>query len=240
MFHLALVCCGLLAAMPADSPTPEDVSAYQAAAASAGRDAEAHVRLASWCEAHGLQIERHKHLAIALEIDPDHATAHGLLGQVSDKGEWRMPEAVTEDYRGDAAAKATLARYHARRDKSPDTAQAQWQLAEWCEQNGLKAEATRPLDGCRPTQPGAGRGLEETRISQAKRPVDHGRAGRGRARRGRRAPQGRRAVASTAAEVERVAGEEDQACRGRGGDGGGARPAGRAVDLEGLHRGWTR
>ena len=34
--------------------------------------ADAHVRLASWCETHGMQVERHKHLGIALEIAPDH------------------------------------------------------------------------------------------------------------------------------------------------------------------------
>ena len=45
-----------------------------------------------------MQVERHKHLAIALEIAPDHPAVHGLLGQVVDKGEWRMPEAVVEDY----------------------------------------------------------------------------------------------------------------------------------------------
>ena len=141
MSHLAMICCGLLAFVPADPPTAEDVTAYQAAAAAANRDPDAHVRLASWCEAHGMQAERHKHLAIALEIAPDHPAAHGLLGQVVDNGEWRMPEVVVEDFRSDAAAKATLAGYHARRDKSPDTAQAQWRLAEWCDQNGLKAEA---------------------------------------------------------------------------------------------------
>ena len=63
----------------------------------AGRDADAHVRLASWCEAHGLNAERHKHLATALEIDPDHAAAHGLLGQVADNGEWRMPGMVVDE-----------------------------------------------------------------------------------------------------------------------------------------------
>ncbi len=141
MFHFIIVCCGVMVAMPADSPTAEDLRAYQAAAASADRDPAAHVRLASWCEAHGMQVERHRHLAIALEIAPDHATAHGLLGQVFDKGEWRIPEAVIADHKSDAGPATTLASYHARRDKSPDTAQAQWQLAEWCEQNGLTAEA---------------------------------------------------------------------------------------------------
>ena len=92
-----------------------------------------------------MQVERHKHLGIALELAPDHPAIHGLLGQVADNGQWRMPQAVSEDYLNDADAKATLATYRARRDKSPDTAQAHWQLAEWCEENGLKAEAKAHL-----------------------------------------------------------------------------------------------
>jgi hypothetical protein len=145
MLHMALVSCWLLTAMPADSPTPAELSVYQAAAAKAGGDALAHIRLASWCEIHGMQVERHKHLGIALELSPDHPAVHGLLGQVRDNGEWRMPQAVVEDYRSNPEAKATLALYHARREKSPDTAQAHWQLAEWCEENGLKAEANAHL-----------------------------------------------------------------------------------------------
>ena len=56
--------------VPGDSPTPEEMSAYETAAAKAGRDVLAHIRLASWCELHGMQVERHKHLGIALEIAP--------------------------------------------------------------------------------------------------------------------------------------------------------------------------
>jgi hypothetical protein len=145
MLHVAIAFFGLLTAVLADPPGPEDERAYQAAAAKAGRDAGAHVRLATWCEAHGKNAERHKHLAIALEIDPDNAAARGLLGLVADKGEWRMPGTVVFEHQGDANVMATLALYHARRDKIPDTAQAHWQLAEWCDQNGLKAEATAHL-----------------------------------------------------------------------------------------------
>jgi Pretoxin HINT domain len=141
MFHFAVVSLCLLAAVPADSPTREEMSAYQAAAARAGRDAQAHIRLATWCELHGMQVERHKHLGIALELAPDHPAIHGLLGQVADNEQWRMPQAITEDYQTDAQAKETLALYRARREKSPDTPQAHWQLAQWCEENGLKPEA---------------------------------------------------------------------------------------------------
>jgi hypothetical protein len=145
MLHFAVVYCSLLAVASVDSPTPEERSAYAASAAKAGRDVIAHLRLASWCEIHGMQVERHKHLGIALEEAPQHPAIHGLLGQVDDKGEWRMPQAVSEDYLNDARAKATLAGYRARRDRSPDTAQAHWQLAEWCAENGLDAQAKAHL-----------------------------------------------------------------------------------------------
>ncbi len=141
MLHVAMVSCWLLAAVPSDSPTPEELQTYQAAAREAGRDVLAHIRLASWCEIHGMHVERHKHLGIALEVSPDHPAVHGLLGEVRDNGQWRMPQAVVEDYRSDADTKSKLALYRARREKSPDTAQAHWQLGEWCEENGLEAEA---------------------------------------------------------------------------------------------------
>ncbi len=141
MLYFAVVASCLLMVVPGDSPTPEELSAYEAAAAKAGRRRQAHIRLASWCELHGMQVQRHKHLAIALELEPDNPAVHGLLGQVSDGGEWRAPQAVVDEHLTDAKAKTSTATYRARREKIPDTAQAHWQLAEWCEENGLQAEA---------------------------------------------------------------------------------------------------
>ncbi len=46
------------------------------------------------------------------------------------------------DAQAEAARGEALAKYNAMRDKTPDTAAAQWKLALWCEQNGLTAEAT--------------------------------------------------------------------------------------------------
>ena len=65
MLHFAVVSCWLFLAATGDSPTPEELSAYQAAAAKAGEKVSAHIRLASWCELHGMHVERHKHLGIA-------------------------------------------------------------------------------------------------------------------------------------------------------------------------------
>ena len=115
MVTLVVVCCGLLSALPpeadAGGPAP-DLAAYEAAyddaRAKVGRDADAHVRLALWCEAHGLHAERLKHLAIAVLIEPGHATARGLMGLVAHAGQWRRPEAVADRLKADAELAATL------------------------------------------------------------------------------------------------------------------------------------
>ena len=150
MVTLVVVCCGLLSALPAESDRPApDLAAYEAAykdaRAKVGRDADAHVRLALWCEAHGLPAERLKHLAIAALIEPGHATARGLMGLVAHAGGWKRPEAVADRLKADAALAATLEQYKARRDRAPVKADDQWKLALWCEQNGLEAEAKAHL-----------------------------------------------------------------------------------------------
>src|SRR5438270_9748330 len=98
MIAAVLLCSGLLTA---EAPQPkalaaEDVQAYQVARAQTGRDADAQVRLALWCEAHGLAAERLEHLALAILADPQHAAARGLLGLVRDGETWRKPEAMAD------------------------------------------------------------------------------------------------------------------------------------------------
>jgi hypothetical protein len=142
MLHLTLIFAGLMAvAPPPDSPGPDDLEAYRSAAARVGRDPDAQVRLALWCEARGLEPERLKHLALAVLNAPDHARARGLMGLVEDAGRWAVPAVIAERARKDAALTALLERYHERREAIPDTAEAHWQLAHWCEQEGLTAEA---------------------------------------------------------------------------------------------------
>ena len=152
MVTLVVVCCGLLSALPpeadAGGPAPDLASyeaAYDDARAKVGRDADAHVRLALWCEAHGLPAERLKHLAIAALIEPGHATARGLMGLVAHAGGWKRPEAVADRLKADAELGATLEQYRARRDRTPVKAEDQWKLALWCEENGLEAEAKAHL-----------------------------------------------------------------------------------------------
>jgi hypothetical protein len=136
MAAVVLLCAGLLGL---SSPDPSE---YQAAAARAGRDAGAHLKLAVWCEAHGMDAERLKHLAEAIAIDPANAAARGLMGLVAHGGKWLPPEKVAESVKADEALAAKLAEYEAKRQATPETAEAHWRLALWCDQNGLQAEAT--------------------------------------------------------------------------------------------------
>jgi hypothetical protein len=141
MFYLACSCLSLLVGIQAASLDDDLATAYEALAAKAGRDVGANVRLASWCDANGLATERQKHLQIALETSPDHAAARGLLGQIADQGTWRRAEGVMAGMSAGDQPSSTLGRYQARRERIPDTAEAHWQLAKWCEENGLDLEA---------------------------------------------------------------------------------------------------
>jgi hypothetical protein len=135
MAAVVWICAGLLGFSPSDQAD------YRAAAARVGNDAGAHVKLAVWCEAHDMNAERLKHLAVAMAIDPQNAAARGLMGLVAQGGKWLPPEKVGESVKADEAMMARLAEYNAKREATPENADAQFQLAQWCEQNGLKAEA---------------------------------------------------------------------------------------------------
>lgn len=130
MFHLAIVCCGVFAATSAEpqSTARPNLSAYEQARNQHGPGAADQVSLALWCERNDLYAERLIHLTRAVLVDPANVMARGLLGLVDDsRGRSHRPE--------------TLAEYRGRRDRAPETADAQWKLALWCEQNGLKDEA---------------------------------------------------------------------------------------------------
>jgi hypothetical protein len=149
MLSTLLLCTSVLA-FDADSgsasrPDAADRAGYDAARASAGRDPDAQVRLALWCEAHGLTAERVKHLALAVLADPAHATARGLLGLVPYKGQWRTPDGVADKVKQDERLNAAMSEYAARRAKMANTADAHWKLALWCESQGLEPEAKAHL-----------------------------------------------------------------------------------------------
>ena len=140
---LALICAGWIAWAPvADPAPPPDLArSYQEARAQAGRSPEAQVRLALWCESHGLTAERLHHLTLAVLADPKNAAARGLMGLVSRDGRWQRPEAVADK----AKADATLSEYEAKRLKAAYTADAQWALGVWCDEHGLKEQAKAHL-----------------------------------------------------------------------------------------------
>lgn len=136
MLAIVLLCAGVVGSYDSDR------TAYQTARARAGKDAGAHLKLAVWCEAHGMDVERLEHLATAMAADPANAAVRGMMGLVNFSGKWLAPEKVGETVRSDEAMAAKLAEYEARREATPRFAQAQYELALWCEENGLKPEAT--------------------------------------------------------------------------------------------------
>jgi Pretoxin HINT domain len=135
-----LVSCVMLSASPGDASVA-DRETYLTEKARAGRNPDANVRLALWCEAHGLEAERLKHLSLAALADPSHAVARALMGLVSEGGRWGRPESVADRLKADPAVAALRSEYVARRNKTGATPDDQWQLARWCEKNGLDAEA---------------------------------------------------------------------------------------------------
>src|SRR3954465_4177188 len=103
MIFALLVCTGSLAPPPPEQPaSARDLTAYETASARVGRSPAAHLKLALWCEAHGLKAERLKHLALAALIDPRNGAARGLLGMVSYRGHWLRPDAVSDKVGADA------------------------------------------------------------------------------------------------------------------------------------------
>jgi Pretoxin HINT domain len=136
---------GAFADEPPPSPTKPDMAAYNETAAKTPKNAEAQVRLALWCEAHGLTAERLKHLSLAVLYEPKNALARGLMGLVAFQGKWERPEQVSREVQDDAEQKARIKEYLQRRSKAPDRAEDQWKLALWCEQNDLKSQATAHL-----------------------------------------------------------------------------------------------
>jgi hypothetical protein len=144
MVSMLLLGAGLIAAAPA-APPDTDLVAYEAARDKVGRDPEAQIELALWCEAHGLTAERVKHLALAVLTEPSNARARGLLGLVDFRGRWQRPEAVSARVKADEALSARLADYNGRRARAAETADGHWKLALWCEEVGLDAEARAHL-----------------------------------------------------------------------------------------------
>ena len=143
MIQAFLICCAMLgdAGKPVE-PTAADRVAYDAARDKAGKNAAAHVRLALWCEAHGLAVEGKKHLALAAALDPANTLARGLMGLVAFHGKWEQPAQVKQEVQDDPKFQANFREYLGRRIRTPQKkADAQLHLADWCLEKGLKEEA---------------------------------------------------------------------------------------------------
>ena len=125
-----------------------DLDVYRAAKSKLGHEANAHVQLALWCEAHGLTSERMEQLAQAVMRDPRNAVARGLLGLVSYQGRWQPALDVEKQIREDPAYQDLIREYLNRRDHTPEKADSQLKLAAWCNEKGLKEQAGRTTRPC--------------------------------------------------------------------------------------------
>jgi tetratricopeptide (TPR) repeat protein len=133
---------GAFADEPPASSSKPDFTAYNEAAAKAGKNADAQVHLALWCEAHGMTAERVKHLSLAVLYDPANTLAHGLMGLVAYHGKWAHPDEVSREVLDDPERKARIKEYLRRRVELKERADDHWKLALWCQQNGLKDQAS--------------------------------------------------------------------------------------------------
>jgi Pretoxin HINT domain len=154
---VGVACLGLEPSNPAVAGSASNtlaLAAYQQARDKVGRDADAHASLALWCESQGLSSERQKHLTIAVLTDPAHARARGLLGLVAFRGRWQLPEEIRQELQADETLSASLAEYRARRARMRNSADAHLKIAIWCEEHGLKPEATAHLTVATQRDPG--------------------------------------------------------------------------------------
>ena len=114
---LALPILAVLTSQEPPRPSPADRHRFEAAKTEAGKDPANLVKLALWCETHGLRAERRAVLEEAVRLDPNQSAARGLLGQVSYQGRWETPETVSQQVKKDEALMAKLAEYNTRRNR---------------------------------------------------------------------------------------------------------------------------
>jgi tetratricopeptide (TPR) repeat protein len=157
--HLVVIAVGLVivsAQQPQSSPAASaDLKTYEAARPKAGRDPLAHVKLALWCEAHGLAPEQARHLTSAISIDPAQVTARGLMGLIDFGGRWVSPDQYADKRKADQTLVKKLETYNARRATLEGllesskrvaadprkAAREHEKLGMWCEEQGLKDQA---------------------------------------------------------------------------------------------------
>ena len=137
MVNATLVCATLLVVQVGDAPAPShDFRTYEALKAKAGKEPQAQVKLALWCEAHGMNGERVKHLAQAVLSDPKNVTARGLLGLIAFGSRWETAERARERIKADTAQEAKRSEYQARRSKLTNEEIRSQQAADFLEKKG--------------------------------------------------------------------------------------------------------
>ena len=142
MIHVVLLCAGFLAGQTVESsPITPDLKTYEALRLKAGRDPGAQVKVALWCEAHGLSAEQMKHLAMAVLVDPRNSVARGLLGLLDSNGRWETLEKARERLSADSARLAHQAEYERRRAKLTDDEIRSQRARDRLEQDGQFAAA---------------------------------------------------------------------------------------------------
>ena len=97
MVHTILMCCALLGSLGGGDPQTPAATLGRSCGLPGGQEhrpaamPDAHVRLALWCESHGLTAERLKHLSLAVLYDPSNMLARGLMGLVALHGNGIVP-----------------------------------------------------------------------------------------------------------------------------------------------------
>ncbi len=147
-----------------------------------------------------------KHLAMAVLYDPSNALARGLMGLVAYQGKWTRPDEVSRQGPGRPRAQGARCRsIYQRRAKTSESAEDQWKLALWCEQNGLKDQAIAQYHAVLRRDPIPRVGLEAVGLQESRRPLDQaGVAGDAEARDGAAEP-GQQALEAATGAVARWA-----------------------------------
>ena len=206
MVSTLLVCCALLGADPSESatksrPAPADLAAYTVAKSKVGRDADAHVRLAVWCESHGLSAERMKHLALAVLIDPSHSLARGLMGMVAYQGKWSRAEVAGTLIENDPAYRDAIREYLDRRARTADKADSQLKLAAWCDRKGLQAQALTHYEQVIRLDPARDAAWRHLGYKKQGSALDQARSSGGPQARNRKAKPGRQVLEADSREI---------------------------------------
>ena len=168
MLYPILICCAMIGDDGSANPNPpSDRAAYESAQAKAGKDAAAHVRLALWCEEHGLSAERVKHLALAIAYDPANVLARGLAGLVAYQGKWKRPEDLKREAKSDPARSALVREYLERRTRAPHTRRCPAQAGRLVRGKGAQRASAGPLHRGHANRSDSRDGVEASGLQEA-------------------------------------------------------------------------